>query len=73
MLSKMEAVMGAGGIKIELLSCMDGSEKMPLLVIGKTEKPGCFKYVNPLPCKYRHNSSAGITYVLFVELVTCFG
>ena len=30
----------------------DGSEKLPLLVIGKSKKPQCFKNVNSLPVVY---------------------
>jgi hypothetical protein len=49
--------------RITVLVCtnMDGSEKMPLLVTGKSEKPRCFKHVKSLPCTYKHNSSAGMT------------
>jgi hypothetical protein len=50
---------------------MDGSEKMPLLVIGKLETPRCFKHVESLPCTYRHNSSAWMTCALFMEFLTC--
>jgi hypothetical protein len=41
---------------------VDGSEKMPLLVIGKYEKPKCFKHAKFLPYTYRRNNSAQITY-----------
>ena len=30
----------------------DGSEKLPLLVIGKSKKPRCFKNVRSLPVNY---------------------
>jgi hypothetical protein len=38
--------------RITVLVCtnMDGSEKMPLLVTGKSEKPRCFKHVKSLAC-----------------------
>jgi hypothetical protein len=59
--------------RITVLVCtnMDGSEKMPLLVNGKSEKLRCFKHVKPMPCTYRHNSSAWITSALFMEFLTC--
>jgi hypothetical protein len=44
---------------------MNGSEKVPLLVIRKSEKPRCFKHVKSLPCSYRHNSA------LLMEFLTC--
>jgi hypothetical protein len=51
--------------------CMDGSEKMPLLLIRKTEKPRCSKHMKALPGTYRQNSSAWITCPLFMEFLTC--
>uniref|UniRef100_A0A8C4RH87 HTH CENPB-type domain-containing protein n=1 Tax=Erpetoichthys calabaricus TaxID=27687 RepID=A0A8C4RH87_ERPCA len=39
-----------------LLACnMDGSEKLPLLVIGKSKAPRCFKNVKKLPVAYEAN------------------
>jgi len=42
--------------RLTILACAnaDGSEKLPLLVIGKSKKPRCFKHVKTLPaaCKY---------------------
>ncbi|GFW84599.1 uncharacterized protein TNCV_3107341 [Trichonephila clavipes] len=40
---------------------MDGSEKITPLVIGKCEKPRCFKGINSFPTKYRSNKKAWIT------------
>jgi hypothetical protein len=62
-----------GGKRSAVLVCanMDGSEKLPLQVIGKSEKPRCFKHVKSLPCTYRHNSIAWMTCALFVEFLTC--
>jgi hypothetical protein len=42
--------------RIALLLCtnMDESEKMPLLVIWKSEKPRCFKHMKPLPCTVKY-------------------
>jgi hypothetical protein len=50
-------------------SDMDGSEKMSLLVIGKSEKPRWLKHVKSLPHTYRHNS-IWILCVLFMVFLT---
>jgi hypothetical protein len=46
---------------------MDGSERLPLVVIRKSGKPRCFKNVKNLPCKYRSNKTAWMTSDLFDE------
>ncbi|GFS99635.1 tigger transposable element-derived protein 4 [Trichonephila clavipes] len=46
---------------------MDGSEKITLLVIGKSAKPRCFKGINSFPTKYRSNKKAWMTTELFNE------
>ena len=48
---------------------MDGSEKLPLLIIGKFEKPRCMKNVKSLPTTYRANKKAWMTAKLFEEWV----
>ncbi|GFR94719.1 tigger transposable element-derived protein 4 [Elysia marginata] len=48
---------------------MDGSEKLPLLMIGKFGQPRCFKGINTLPVTYRHNKKAWMTSSLFKEWV----
>ena len=48
---------------------MDGSEKLPLLVIGKFGQPRCFKGIRTLPVTYRHNKKAWMTSTLFEEWV----
>lgn len=48
---------------------MDGSEKLPLLMIGKFSQPRCFKGINTLPVTYRHNKKAWMTGSLFEEWV----
>jgi hypothetical protein len=60
-------------LKHSMLVCtnMDGSEKVSLLVTGMSEKPRYFKHMKSLPCTYRHNSSAQITCMLFIEFLTC--
>lgn len=59
--------------RITVLVCANigGYEKIPFLVIGKSEKPHCFKHMKSLPCTYKHNSSAWITYMLLMEFLTC--
>ncbi|XP_067686985.1 tigger transposable element-derived protein 6-like [Haliotis asinina] len=48
---------------------MSGTEKLKLLVIGKSEKPRCFKNVRSLPVDYRSNGKAWMTSDLFTEWV----
>jgi hypothetical protein len=52
----------------------DGSDKLPLLVIGKYENPRCFKNVNrdSFGCKYRSNPKAWMTQVIFLEWLKGF-
>ncbi|KAH1256564.1 CENP-B 2 [Glycine max] len=52
----------------------DGSEKIPLWIIGKYAKPRCFKNVNmnSLDCQYQANKKAWMTSVLFDEYVCSF-
>ncbi|KAM3304556.1 hypothetical protein P3S67_011422 [Capsicum chacoense] len=49
----------------------DGSEKIPLWIIGKYLKPRCFKNVNlgSMDCEYRANKRAWMTGILFQEYV----
>lgn len=49
-----------------LVGCnADGSEKLPLLVIGKSHNPRCFKYAKPLPIEYTANRKAWMTSEIF--------
>ncbi|KAG8375763.1 hypothetical protein BUALT_Bualt10G0134100 [Buddleja alternifolia] len=52
----------------------DGSEKIPLWIIGKYAKPRCFKNVNMnnLNCQYGANKRAWMTSALFDEYIRCF-
>ena len=43
----------------------DGTEKLPLLVIGKSKKPRCFKNVRSLPVQYDASKKAWMTASLF--------
>ncbi|NXQ84091.1 TIGD4 protein, partial [Nyctibius grandis] len=46
---------------------MDGSEKLPLLVIGKNKSPRCFKDVKSLPVDYEANDMAWMTSEVFEQ------
>ncbi|KFV16805.1 Tigger transposable element-derived protein 4, partial [Tauraco erythrolophus] len=46
---------------------MDGSEKLPLLVIGKNKSPRCFKDVESLPVDYEANDMAWMTSEVFEQ------
>ncbi|XP_003739977.1 tigger transposable element-derived protein 4-like, partial [Galendromus occidentalis] len=46
---------------------MDGSEKLPLLVIGKSGKPRCFKHVKTLPTEYTFNRKAWMTSQVLID------
>lgn len=52
-------------ITILVGSNMDGSEKLQLLMIGKSAKPRCFKSVKSLPVIYEANRKAWMTAALF--------
>ena len=43
----------------------DSSKKLPLLMIGKSAKPHCFKNIK-LPCVYKNEACAWMTEDLFV-------
>ena len=49
--------------RITLVMCanMTGSDKLPVLVLGKSANPRCFKGVKTLPCPYRSNKRAWMT------------
>ena len=53
--------------RVTVLVCanMSGSEKLPLLTIGKFKKPRCFRGVTCLPTEYEANTSAWMTSVVF--------
>ncbi|ELU05436.1 hypothetical protein CAPTEDRAFT_46694, partial [Capitella teleta] len=55
--------------RLTVLVCanMTGTTKLPLLVIGKSAKPRCFKNVKSLPCEYKANKSAWMTSELFLQ------
>lgn len=48
---------------------MDGTEKMPLLIIGKSANPRCFKNVSSFPLEYLANKKAWMTGEIFTTWV----
>ncbi|XP_040107375.1 tigger transposable element-derived protein 4 [Oryx dammah] len=46
---------------------MDGSEKLPLLLIGKNRNPHCFKGIKSLPVYYEANKMAWMTADVFEQ------
>ncbi|XP_010811977.2 tigger transposable element-derived protein 4 isoform X1 [Bos taurus] len=46
---------------------MDGSEKLPLLLIGKNRNPRCFKGIQSLPVCYEANKMAWMTAEVFEQ------
>lgn len=55
--------------RLTLLQCtnMTGTDKLPLLIIGKSKRPRCFKGVKTLPVDYESNTKAWMTRVIFKE------
>ena len=60
--------------RLTLLVCanMDGTEKMPLLTIGKFDNPRCFRGIHKLPVKYVASSKAWMTSELFSDWLWSF-
>ncbi|CAB3252374.1 unnamed protein product [Arctia plantaginis] len=46
---------------------MSGTDKLPLLIIGKSKRPRCFKGVKTLPVDYANNTKAWMTKILFKD------
>ncbi|XP_064074402.1 tigger transposable element-derived protein 6-like [Vanessa tameamea] len=46
---------------------MSGTEKLPLLLIGKSKNPRCFKGIKTLPVNYQNNKKAWMTSELFAD------
>lgn len=54
-----------------MVACnMDGSEKIPLLVIGKSAKPRCFKKLQTLPVDYAFSKKAWMNSEIFTKWLT---
>lgn len=52
-------------ITVMVAANMSGTEKKKLLIIGKSQKPRCFKSVKSLPVDYANNRKAWMTSELF--------
>jgi hypothetical protein len=57
--------------RITILVCanLDGTEKLPLVVIGKSKQPRCFRNTKLLQCTYCHKKTAWITCEIFQEFI----
>ena len=44
-------------------------EKLPMFVIGKSQKPHCLKHIESLPCRYRAQKKSWMNSELFEEWV----
>ena len=51
---------------------MSGTDKRPMLIIGKSAKPRCFNNVKSFPTEYDANKKAWMTSELFIKWVTKF-
>lgn len=51
---------------------MTGTDKRPLLIIGKSKEPRCFRGVKRLPVTYESNSNAWMTGDLFTKWLKAF-
>ncbi|GFR67839.1 tigger transposable element-derived protein [Elysia marginata] len=54
-------------ISILVAANMDGSKKLPLLIIGTFERPRCMKNIKTLPITYKANKTAWMTGKIFEE------
>lgn len=52
---------------ILLCANMSGTEKLPLLFIGKPAKPRCLKNIKSLPVEYKNNKKAWMTSSIFQQ------
>ena len=69
---KGEKCSGGKHSKIRLTGLAAGNaygERLPMFVIGKANKPRCFKGVRNLPCQYRAQRKSWMTAELFEEWV----
>lgn len=58
---------GKERVTIMLAANMNGTEKIKILVIGKSKKPRCFRGVKSLPVDYKSNKRAWMTGQIFEE------
>jgi hypothetical protein len=59
--------------RITVLICgnLDGTEKLPFLVTGKSKQPRCFRNTKLLPCTYHHSKIAWMICEIFQEFLVC--
>ena len=68
----MEKCSGGKNSKIRLTSLAASNmigEKLPMFVIGKSQKPCCFKHIKSLPCRYHAQKKSWMNSELFEEWV----
>ncbi|VVC26158.1 DNA binding HTH domain, Psq-type,Homeobox domain-like,HTH CenpB-type DNA-binding domain,DDE superfamily [Cinara cedri] len=63
---------GKERITIMVGANMSGTEKLKLLVVGKTTKPKCLKGIKSLPIDYKSNKKAWMTSSIFSEWLLHF-
>jgi hypothetical protein len=63
-----------GAITLAICCNGDGSDRLPLWVIGKYKNPRCFKNINKntFGCQYWNNSKAWMTREIFLEWLRGF-
>ena len=69
---KREKCSGGKNSKIQLTGLAAANmvgEKLPMFVIGKSQKPRCFKHIKSLPCRYRAQKKSWMNSELFEEWV----
>ncbi|GFN77934.1 tigger transposable element-derived protein [Plakobranchus ocellatus] len=54
-------------LTVLVVANMSGSEKLPLLIIGKSAKPRCFNNTKKLPVEYAANKKAWMTSDIFIS------
>ncbi|XP_072145376.1 tigger transposable element-derived protein 4-like [Dermacentor andersoni] len=57
-------------VSVLIAANMTGTERCPLLVIGKAAKPRCFKGIKTLPVDYESNKKAWMTNEIFKSWIT---
>lgn len=60
--------------RVTILTCANatGTHRLPLLVIGKSKKPRCFRGVQQLPVDYTNQSSSWMDQKIFLEWYKSF-
>ena len=69
---KSERYAGGKFSKVLLTGLAAGNgvgEKLPILIIGKAEKPQCFKGIKSLPCQYKSQNKSWMNSKIFTDYV----